>query len=159
MLFDLPYSTFDQARARDLAAQLYCPGCHRNVDIDINDERLSGKSFCSGVRFRCTNFLKLWTASPGHVCNQLASISLRPRVRIDPNDTVPYVYIYCCRPGWRLDQVRGDDPEWHYILTYPRFGLRCPTCRKKAQHQWVHMTGKHCMDELRAAGPAAARTT
>jgi hypothetical protein len=58
-------------------------------------------------------------------------------------------------PGWELDQVRGDDPEWHYILTHHRFGgVRCPTCRKKAEHRWVHMTGKHCLEALRAAGPA-----
>ena len=156
MLFELPFSTFDDARARDLVARLHCSGCRRDVEIDIEDERLRGKSFCSGVRFRCTNFRKLWAASPGHVCNELASIKLGPRTPIDRSTGVPWVYIYCCRPGWELDEIRGDDPEWHPILTDRRFkGFRCPTCRSRASHHWVHMTGKQCMEALRAAGPAA----
>ena len=159
MLFELPFSTFDQARARDLVARLYCSSCRRTVEINIEDERLRGKSFCSGVRFRCANIVKRWSASPGHVCNQHASITLRPRVPLDLRAGIPHIYIACpsCRPGWHLHQIRGDDPEWHPILTRRGFsGLRCPTCRGKASVHWANMTGRDCMDTLRAAGPAIA---
>lgn len=158
MLFELPFSTFDEARARDLIARVYCSSCRRDVEIDIGDERLRGKSFCCGVRFRCTNLVKHGTASPGHVCNRLASIAIWPRVPIDLRAAIPHVYISCCSPGWSLNMVRGDDPDWHSILTHRSFaGLRCPACRSKAAMRWANMYGRVQMEELRAAGPAAPR--
>lgn len=77
MMFELPFSTFDGARARDRVARLYCSGCRLDVEIDIGDEWLRGKSFCSGVCFRCPYFVKHWTASP--------RVRLRPRALIDRN--------------------------------------------------------------------------
>jgi hypothetical protein len=50
MWLSLLFSTFDEVRALGLEVVLCCPRCRRSVTIDLDDERLRGKSFAAGSR-------------------------------------------------------------------------------------------------------------
>lgn len=77
MLLDIAFTTFDQVRELGLEVRLYCSTCRREVMIDLDDERLRGKSFSAGVCFTCSNVVKLWDAAPARVCGGNAQLWYR----------------------------------------------------------------------------------
>lgn len=136
MLFALPFSTFDDVRARGLEAAVHCSRCWHKVTLDLADTRLSARSFCGGVRFRCTNFLKPWTERAGEVCNAVGSVVVHPSkaesARLIGSGRHGYIVCPACTPGWRIHVLARDEAPWREIFDDPRFtGLRCPACRSK----------------------------
>lgn len=137
MLFELPFHTFDEAHARGRRVKVRCLSCkHHHADIDPDDPRLRGKSFCRGVRFRCTRILKrrLYESAPTP-CPGHGYIAVWP----GPENGVQgrkirYMNLYCtgCEPIWWLHECHYDAPPWRDIVRDRRFeGFRCPTCRGK----------------------------
>lgn len=136
MLFALPFSTFDDVRARGLEVAVRCSRCWHNVTLDLADARLSTRSFCGGIRFRCTNVLKPWSEGPGKVCNAVGSLVVRPpkeeSARLMGSGRHGYIVCPTCEPGWHIHVLARDEAPWREIFDHPRFtGLRCPTCRAK----------------------------
>ncbi len=157
MLFDLPFSTFAELPDQGLVAVLYCVGCRRQAEIDIDDARLQGKSVCGRVRFRCTNVVTLWDAVPGHVCGTVACVTVRPPdgQRIKPNASILHCEMACpsCRPSWRIEDVRRLAEPWKPLFDDTRFkGFRCPTCRAKLNMRWSGFNGIPCTDGYRNMG-------
>lgn len=140
MLLALPYTTFDQVRELRLEVQLYCSSCRREARIDLDDERLRGKSFAAGVRFTCSNVVKRWDAVPPRVCGSTASVSVRPpkERRILPSQSILHCHIGCpsCVPGWGIHDVRPDDPVWKPLFDRKPAVFACPTCGSRLSTSW-----------------------
>jgi hypothetical protein len=153
-LLSLPYTTFDEVRARGLEVVVYCSACRRKAAIDLDDPRLAGKSFAAGVRFTCSAVVQRWTADLPVICGSAASLHVRPPParRLKPSQAILHCAISCprCRPSWTIDEARRDDPVWKPMFERPRrHGFRCPACHAGLHLRWHGWDGEPFTDGYR----------
>ena len=91
MLHALPFTTFGEAAALGLEADVYCPSCFRTCRLDPAADRLSNRSFAR-THFRCTNVR--WT---GDTCGGPGSMTFRPTELLPVGGDITVALMFCER--------------------------------------------------------------
>jgi hypothetical protein len=111
MLHALPFTTFGEAAALGLDADVYCPSCFRACRLDSKADRLRDRCF-AGTRFRCTNVR--WS---GVICGGPGSVTIRPHELLPAGGDVRLAFLWCdrCLPPWYINHIPIEPPPWSVV--------------------------------------------